>query len=261
MMTSSFSVKRKVAQTNKNYVSRLPLRCLGSVLMLTLMFALIPQQNLCGAQSSSEQHVDQNDQSNDKHILGIIPNNRTSPSLKNYRPLTSGRKFRLAADDAFDRGDFALAAAFAGEAQLTDSNPSFGQGAKGYAHYFATSFADLAIGDFMTEAIFPTMLHQDPRYFRRGTGSGWSRLRYAAAQIVLTHQDSGGTNFNLSEILGNSAAVAISNAYYPENRNAPDAIMKLGTQIAVDMAGNILKEFWPDIARKFSRKNQQTKHP
>jgi hypothetical protein len=221
-------------------------------------FALMPQ-GLWGSQSSSEQDADQND--HNKHILGIIPNNRTSPSLTNFRPITLRQKFRLAADDAFDRGDFALAALFAGEAQLTDSDPSFGQGAKRYAHYFATSFADLAIGDFMTEAIFPTLLRQDPRYFRRGNGSGWSRLAYAAGQIVVSRGDSGRTEFNFSEIVGNSAAVALSNTYYPGDRNALDAAVKLGTQIGVDMAGNILKEFWPDIARKLHAKSRRPKRP
>jgi hypothetical protein len=190
-----------------------------------------------------------------KRIFGFIPNYRTSPSLVNYEPLSTAQKFKLATQDSFDRGTFILAAAFAGEGQLTNSNKSFGQGAAGYGRYYGTSLADWVIGDYMTEAVFPTMLHQDPRYFRRGTGSKWSRLGYAIGQIFWTHTDSGGTQFNYSEILGNSTAVAISNAYYPDNRTASNAVSKLGTQIGVDMASNILKEFSPDIYRKFSRKH------
>jgi hypothetical protein len=106
----------------------------------------------------------------------------------------------------------------------------------------------------MTEGVFPVLLHQDPRYFRKGQGSGWSRLGYASGQIFWTHTDSGGTEFNYSEIVGNSAAVAISNSYYADNRTAHDAADKLGVQIGVDMASNILKEFWPDLQRKFRRR-------
>lgn len=113
------------------------------------------------------------------------------------------------------------------------------------------------IGNYMSEAIFPTLLHQDPRYFRRAAGSKWSRLGYAMGQIVWTHTDSDRTQLNYSEILGNSTAVAISNLYYPDSRNAADATAKLGTQIGVDMASNILKEFWPDISRRFSKKHSQ----
>jgi hypothetical protein len=189
-------------------------------------------------------------------ILGIIPNYRTFPSLKDYKPLTSKEKFKIATQDAFDRGTFILAAAFAGQGQLSNATPSFGQGVAGYSRYLGTAFADFAIGDYMTEAIYPALLHQDPRYFRRGTGSGLSRLGYAVKQIFWTHTDSGGTQFNYSEIAGNSTAVAISNAYYPDNRNASQAVSKLGVQIGIDMAGNILKEFWPDLSRKLSRKKR-----
>jgi hypothetical protein len=161
----------------------------------------------------------------------------------------------MAAKDAFDPGTFLLAATFAGKGQLTNSNPSFGQGAAGYGRYFGTAYCDLFVGDFMTGAIYPVMFHQDPRYFRRGTGSRWSRLSYAMGQIFWTHTDAGGADFNYSEVIGNSTAVLISNAYYPEGRSAGDNISRLSIQLGVDMAGNVLKEFWPDIRRRMARKH------
>jgi hypothetical protein len=161
----------------------------------------------------------------------------------------------IATQDSFDRGTVVLAAAFAGEGQLTNANPSFGQGAAGYGRYFGTAYSDLVIGNYMTEGIYPTIFHQDPRYFRRGTGSGWSRFGYAVGQIFWTHADTSRGQFNYSEILGNSTAVAISNAYYQDNRDPADAASKLCVQIGVDMAANVLKEFWPDLDRKVFRKH------
>jgi hypothetical protein len=190
-----------------------------------------------------------------KRILGIIPNYRTSPSLQSYEPLTPGEKFKIASQDSFDRGTIVLALLFGGEGQLTNANRSFGQGAAGFGRYVGASYGDFVIGDYMTEAVFPILLHQDPRYFRRGTGSGWSRLGYAMGQIFWTHRDSGGMQFNYSEVIGNSTAVAISNAYYVNNRTAGDATSKLGMQLGVDMASNILKEFWPDLERKLRRRH------
>jgi len=190
-----------------------------------------------------------------KRLLGIIPNYRTSPSMANYEPLTAREKIEIASEDAFDRGTVGLAALFGAEAQFTNSNRAFGQGAAGFGRYFGASYGDFVIGDYMTEGLFPVLLHQDPRYFRRGTGSKWSRLGYAAGQIFWTHRDSGRSQFNYSEIVGNSAAVAISNAYYADNRTAGDAFSKLGTQIGVDMAANVLKEFWPDLQRAFRPKH------
>jgi hypothetical protein len=191
-----------------------------------------------------------------KHVLWVIPNFRTSPPLEKYSPISPEEKFKLAAEDSFDRGTVALAAAFAGEAQMTNATKSFGQGVAGYSRYFGTAYADFIIGNYMTEGIYPTILHQDPRYFPKLSGSGWSRLGYAVGQIFWTHKDSGGMQFNFSEWVGNSTAVAISEAYYPDNRTAGNAISKLGTQIAVDMAANIVKEFWPDFQRKLSRKHK-----
>lgn len=193
-------------------------------------------------------------ESSPKRIFGIIPNYRTSPTLEEYKPLSPGEKFKIASQDAFDRGTFILAGAFGGESDLTRSNASFGDGASAYGKYFVTSYADFVIGDFMTEAAFPTFLHQDPRYFRKGRGTILGRMGAATGQLFWTHTDNGGSAFNFSEVGGNATAVAISNAYYPENRDATDAIVKLGTQLAVDWASNVLKEFSPDIYRKFGRR-------
>jgi hypothetical protein len=193
-----------------------------------------------------------------KRLLGVVPNYRSSPSLQNYQPLSPGEKFKIATEDSFDRGTVILAGIFGAESQATNANRSFGQGAAGFGRYFGAAYGDLVIGNYMTEGVFPVLLHQDPRYFRRGQGSGWSRLGYAAGQIFWTHTDSGGAQFNYSEIVRNSAAVAISNAYYADNRTARDAAAKLGVQIGVDMAANILKEFWPDLQRKFRGSHQIT---
>jgi hypothetical protein len=216
------------------------------------LFALVSLVSVlpapCGAQQPDEQE--------DKRILWIIPNYRTSPTLKDYTPLTTSQKFTIAGKDSFDRGTFVLAALFGAEAQFTGATPSFGHGVSAYGRYAVTAYSDLVIGNFMTEAIYPTLLRQDPRYFRRGTGSGWSRLGYAVGQIFWTHTDSGGTQFNFSEIVGNSTAAAIGNAYYPDNRDVSSNLSKFSIQIGVDAAANILKEFWPDLDRAFSHRDR-----
>ena len=132
-----------------------------------------------------------------KGIFRMLQNYGTAPSVNEFEPLTSAEKFRLASKDAFVPGTYAGAALSAGIAQWKNSNQSFGQGASGYGRYFSAAFADSAIRTYTTEGIFPSILHQDPRYFRRGTGGGWSRLRYAVGQVFWTHGDSGKTEFNL----------------------------------------------------------------
>jgi len=189
-------------------------------------------------------------------ILGILPNYRTAAESQQYTPIMPKEKFRLAGEDAFDRGTFILSGLFAAQAQLTNSDPTFRHGPKSVGRYYAASYADFAIGDYITEGIFPTLLHQDPRYFPRNNGGAWSRARSALLQIVWTRTDSGRKQFNFSETVGNATAVAISNAYYPGNRNVTDAVTKLGMQIGVDAAANVIKEFSPELTRLFSRKHR-----
>ena len=192
-------------------------------------------------------------QEDSKPLPGILPIYHFSPTLRTYQPLTPGEKFRIATDDSLAPGTFVLAGLVAGESQWTNENRSFGQGAAGFGRYFGAAYGDLFIGNYMREAIFPTLLHEDPRYFRRGTGSAWSRLRYAVGHTFWTQHDSGGMEFNFSEIAGTSAAVAISNAYYTDRRTAGDAADKFGLQIGLDTAANVVYEFLPDLERKLRR--------
>lgn len=223
-------------------------------------FALAALVSLHASSSSAQTPQSPNpDPDAPKRIFGIVPNYRTSPTLEDYTPLTAKEKLGIARDDAFDRGTFVLAALFAGDAQLTGADPEFGRGVPAYARYFAASTADWMIGDVMTEGIYPALLHQDPRYFRRGEGSGWSRLAYAMGQIFVTHTDAGGMAFNYSEIAGNATAVGISNAYYPGGRTWSNNAWKMGSQVGVDMASNVLKEFWPDLDRAWNRMMSRAK--
>jgi len=187
----------------------------------------------------------------DKRILGVLPNYRTANASAVYTPITAKQKFTIASKDSFDYPLIALGAAIAGIGQWANSDPSFGQGAAGFARRFGTSYADQAIGNIMTEGLFPTLLHEDPRYFRRGTGTKWSRAAYAATRVLVTRTDAGNLRFNYSEVLGNATAVAISNSYHPDDRTVGDNVLKLGEQIGIDAASQVLKEFWPDLKRKF----------
>ena len=114
------------------------------------------------AQPGSHTDSQRSDTQQGRHILGLIPNYRTAPTLQNYKPLTIGQKFKMASEDSLDRGTFVMAGVFGGVGQLTGSNKSFGQGAAGFGRYFGASYGDLLIGNYMTEAVYPSILHQDP---------------------------------------------------------------------------------------------------
>ena len=192
----------------------------------------------------------------DKRIFGVLPNYRTGNLKAPYEPLTVRLKFYIGFKDSTDYPIFGVSAVLSGLGQLTDQHPQFGQGVKGFAHRFATATADTSIGNFLSESVMPSVFHQDPRYFRKGEGSVGGRLGYAASRIFVAKNDSGRWNFNYSEVLGNAMGVGIANAYYPGERKLSDNISRLYSQLATDAFSQVLKEFWPDVKRKFlSKKN------
>ena len=190
----------------------------------------------------------------DKRILWIFTNHKTTDDSADLPKLTPREKFAISWGDSTDRAIFSQTAFLAGIGQATNGNPSFGQGIEGYAKRFGTTYADFAIENMMTEAVFPTLLHQDPRYFRRRGGSGRSRLGYAISRLFITRTDSGRDQFNYSEVFGAATSLVISNAYYPDGRTVGNNMGRYGLQLGFDAASNVLKEFWPDLKRKLPRR-------
>jgi hypothetical protein len=191
----------------------------------------------------------------DKHAFGVLPNYRTAESSVPYSPITAKQKFKIATADTIDGPSFVLAAFFSSISQLNNTDPSFHQGVLGYAHRYVTGLADQDIGNFMTEAIMPSLLRQDPRYFRKGTGSVKSRIWWAATRSVVARNDSGNWTFNTAEFLGNGITAAIGNVYYPDERGLSPTVQRMFTQIGTDTVSQVLKEFWPDVKKKFFHKN------
>lgn len=185
------------------------------------------------------------------HILWIIPNYRAEEASDRFEPLTPREKFKVALSDSLDPSAFLVAGVFAGISMAQRQYPSFGQGAEGFAKYYGGAFADQAIGNVMTEALFPIALHQDPRYFVKGSGGFWKRTGYAMSREVVTRGDNGQSQFNTSEIAGNAVAAGISNLYYPAaDRSLGNTASKWGQQLALDTFFNVAKEFWPDVRHK-----------
>jgi hypothetical protein len=199
----------------------------------------------------------------DKRVFGVFPNYRTTDGNVPFQPITSKQKILIGLKDSFDWPVYLTGGAFAALYQLEDQNPSFGQGMKGYARRYGTALADQVIGNMMTESFMPSLFHQDPRYFRMGKGHGTvvHRIGYAASRIFISRTDKGGQQFNFSEWLGNSAAVAISNAYYPDTRTVGDNVERLGIACATDAFSQVMKEFWPDVKHALFHRHETDTQP
>jgi hypothetical protein len=162
------------------------------------------------------------------------------------------------AQGTFDPIEFAFLALESGVNQASNANPTFGQGLKGYGKRYALAFGDNTIENFMSAAIFPSVLRQDPRYFQLGKGSFLHRAAYAGLRVLITRSDTGKRQFNYSEIFGAATAAAISDTYHPGPRTFGSSVNVWATQVGWDAVAYEMKEFWPDIHRYIQRSMHKT---
>jgi len=199
--------------------------------------------------------------SNDR-LFFVLPNFLTLEDAGKVAPLTAAEKYKVVARSSFDYVQYFWFGALAGISQAQNGEAGYGQGMEGYAKRFGAAYGDSTIENFLTGAILPSALHQDPRYYQLGKGSFWHRTGYAVSRIFITRTDAGVNQFNYSEVFGSAAAAGISTySYHPRgDRNLTNAAGVWGTQIGLDTLTTVLHEFWPDIRRKLRRSNSTATH-
>ena len=149
-----------------------------------------------------------------QRLVGVLPNFFVSYSWT-APPLTTRQKFILSWRNAVDPGNLALSGTVAGIQQAENEFPGYHQGAVGYGKRLGADYANLWAGTFMGGAVLPTLFHQDPRYFYKGTGTLRARFFYSITRAVICRGDNGRWQPNYSGVLGDLSAGAISNIYYP----------------------------------------------
>jgi hypothetical protein len=189
--------------------------------------------------AEAEIHVEEQ-----QRLLGVMPNFYTAYDW-NAPPLTPRQKFELAWKNVIDPGSFFVTGVVAGIQQAENAFSGYNQGAAGYARRYGAATGDLVSGTYLGGAILPVLFHQDPRYFWKGTGTIKSRVSYAITRAFLCRGDNGKTEFNYAGILGDLAAGALANTYYPAGNREGAALTfeEGGLNILGDAAGNIVQEF------------------
>jgi hypothetical protein len=179
-----------------------------------------------------------------QRVLGIFPNFYVS-YIWDAAPLNARQKFGLATHSVFDPIGFAAIGLVAATQQAANTYGQYGQGTEGYAKRFGADYADVFIGRMLASAILPSLLHQDPRYFYKGTGGVGRRAGYALSRVVITRGDDGRPEFDYSRIVGDFAAGAISNAYHPANDRGIGLTISNGfIDLVGNAADNLLREFF-----------------
>jgi hypothetical protein len=214
--------------------------------------------------------------SNDR-LFYALPNFLSLENTGKIPPLSSKEKFKVVARGSFDYIEYPWYGLLSAINQANDAEPAYGQGWGAYGKRYATSFADGTIENFITSAILPSILHQDPRFFQSEAGGFTHKAGYAVSRIFLTRTDSGTTAFNYSEVVGSALSAAISTysyhprssvlrsptgpRYVPSDRTLANTASVWASQVGYDTVTIVIKEFWPDIHRKLSGKSKGSASP
>ncbi|MEO6966265.1 MAG: hypothetical protein ABI076_10285 [Acidobacteriaceae bacterium] len=203
---------------------------------------------------TAEQQLKQQEQ---QRILGVMATFNTTQN-RDALPLNPHQKFQLFFKSATDPWPFVLTGFVSLIDQAQDDYPEYGQGMRGYAKRYGASYADYFTGNFFGNAVLPSLLHEDPRYYQRGTGRILTRALWAAGSTGWCKRDDGSWGPNYSNITGNLIGAAISNVYYPAANSTVSDTIERGVTVTVEGAvGAELIEFWPDIARHYERKKAE----
>jgi|SRR5579859_233036 len=141
--------------------------------------------------------------------------------------------------------------------QVTNTDPKYGVNGIAYAKRYGASLADIAAQNFFGDFVIASAFHEDPRYFRKGSGhSLLYRMGYAISRAVVIRRDSGGNTFNFDNLLGSAMGTGFSNLYYPPaSRTKGAMLMHFWTDVADNGFVNLAPEFWPDFRRKVFRRH------
>lgn len=192
----------------------------------------------------------------DQRILGAIPNFYVS-YIGNAAPMSTRQKYSMAWRFSIDPVNLIIAGLAAGVEQGEDTYPGYGQGMQGYGKRFGAGLADNFTSNMLGGAVFPALLHQDPRFYYRATGSTRSRFWYAVSTVFITKGDNGKWQPNYSFLLGDLASGAISNLYYPQQqRGWSTTIDTSAVNIAWGAVGALAEEF---VLRRFTHGGESGK--
>lgn len=175
------------------------------------------------------------------------------PDLENWQPLTTGQKFDVFRQRTYSPLTFIAAGVDAvKDSSIRKRNPEYERGWMGFGQEFGVYLGVSETSVFFGRFLMPTLLRQDPRYFRNPRLPLFRRALYSMSRVVITRTDKGHETFNASPIMAEAASQALSDLYVPGRKQGLSPIAStVGFNLIRDAGLNLLHEFWPDLRRKF----------
>jgi hypothetical protein len=180
-----------------------------------------------------------------RRVLLLFPGFETvqDPTIP-VAPLQTKQKFEMAYRKTIDPSILIESAGFAGYSQGVSYGPQYGSGWGAYGQRFGYYTMSLAATNFFSDGLLPALLHDDPRFFRKGSGPIASRVWWALRSEAVSFNDKGQETVNVPGMLGFAMSTALSNAITPSQQITFGGTMeRYGIKEGVSFGLNILREF------------------
>jgi hypothetical protein len=192
-----------------------------------------------------------------QRLLGVMATFNMTNN-KDALPLSPKQKFQLFFKGVTDPWTIGLNAFTAGIGQAENSPPEWKGGMEGYAKRFGAGYADTFDGNLWGNAILTSWWHEDPRYYRKGSGNVWGRAGWAAASSFWCKRDNGSWGPNYANVIGNLIGGSIANLYYPPSQQGVTPTLEHSASVTYyGILGAEVVEFVPDIENHYRNKRRE----
>jgi len=187
----------------------------------------------------------------------VLPLPLVSPRVvqpyANPDALTPREKARLALKNTIGVRAIGNRLLSAGLDQWGENPEEWGSGMDAFGKRFASRMGVLAVRNSVRLGT-DVALGIDPRYDRCDCAGFLARTGHAWKRVVASRSDAGNEMPAYSNFTGAYITPMITHSWYPDRLNTWDRKLESGTlYLGWRGVSNMLREFWPDVKRKFRR--------
>ncbi|MBS1800437.1 MAG: hypothetical protein JSS95_11480 [Acidobacteria bacterium] len=165
-------------------------------------------------------------------------------------PLSWQQKGYLALHYSTDPASLGTIAGVSAINIASDPDTAYGPGLKGFGKLAGISMLQNATAEFFGTFAVPSLVHQDPRYYRMRDRPVGRRILYAITRSYVSRSDTGKTIPNYGTLAAYPIVAELSNLYVPGiQSDGASTAERIATGLALDPVNNLVNEFLPDVAR------------
>jgi len=166
-------------------------------------------------------------------------------------PLTWREKGYLAVHFSTDPATIGIISGISAISIAVDPHSAYGPGFAGFGKLAGVSLLQNATAEFFGIFAVPSIMHQDPRYYRQPNKPFGKRILYSVTRSYVSRADDGHTIPNYGVFATYPIIAELGNLYVPGlETDGVSTTKRILTGYALDPVNNLVNEFLPDMAKR-----------